>query len=186
NETVNGVNTQVIWKTCKAGYLFELNAVTGAMIWSFTAPTSITARCHFCYMLDPLNSTEMNFPFLNPALTPTICTPCTYAFESEGTYDPATYYIYVASLNAPALWYYVAPNATNYRTNGGTASFPIPGAPSKNAGLNNSTAIAVNAATGQMVWNHFIPLQGYRGGLSSSGNLVFLTLSSGDLLMLNA
>src|SRR4029077_14196590 len=41
NETVNGVNTQVIWKTCKAGYLFELNAVTGAMIWAWTPPTSI-------------------------------------------------------------------------------------------------------------------------------------------------
>jgi hypothetical protein len=186
NETIGGVNTQVIWKTCKAGYLFELNAQTGAMIWSWTAPTSITARCHFCYMLDPLNSTEMNFAFLNPTLQPTICTPCTYAFESEGTYNPVTNYIYVASINAPSLWYYVPPNSTNYRTNGFTASMPIPGAPTRAAGLNNSTAVAVNAATGQMVWSHYIPLQGYRGGLTSSGNIVYLTLSSGDLLMLNA
>jgi len=44
----------------------------------------------------------------------------------------------------------------------------------------------VNAATGQMVWSHFIPTQGYRGGVTTSGNIVFVTLSSGDLLMLNA
>jgi len=46
--------------------------------------------------------------------------------------------------------------------------------------------MAVNAATGQMVWSHYIPNQGYRGGLTNSGNVVFITLSSGDLLMLNA
>jgi hypothetical protein len=50
----------------------------------------------------------------------------------------------------------------------------------------NATVEAINAATGQMVWDHFIPTQGYRGGLSTSGNLVFATLSSGDMQMLNA
>jgi glucose dehydrogenase len=186
NETINGVNTQVVWKTCKAGYLFELNAATGAMIWSWTAPTSITVRCHFCYMLDPLNKTEMNFPFLNPSLQATICTPCTYAIESEGAYNPVTNYLYLVSINAPSLWYYVPPNSTNYRTTGFTFSQPPPGQLTRATGLNNSTAIAVNAATGQMVWSHYIPLQGYRGGLVTSGNILFLTLSSGDLLMLNA
>src|SRR5207244_8225658 len=51
---------------------------------------------------------------------------------------------------------------------------------------NNPTVIAFNAATGQLVWTHFVPTQGYRGGLTTSGNIVFVTLSSGDLLMLNA
>jgi len=46
--------------------------------------------------------------------------------------------------------------------------------------------MAVNAATGQMVWSHFNPNQGYRGGVTTSGNVVFLTLSSGSILMLNA
>ncbi|MDA4118146.1 MAG: hypothetical protein OK455_07365, partial [Thaumarchaeota archaeon] len=36
------------------------------------------------------------------------------------------------------------------------------------------------------VWTHFIPTEGYRGGNSNSGNIVFITLSSGDMLMLNA
>jgi outer membrane protein assembly factor BamB len=85
--------------------------------------------------------------------------------------------------------YYVAMNSTNYKTTPGTAYFPPPGVPagSGNQGpWNNATVEAVNAATGQMVWSHFIPTQGYRGGVTTSGNIVFITLSSGDLLMLNA
>ena len=192
NETVNGVNTQVIFKTCKAGYLFELNAQTGSLIWAWTPPFSIENRCQYCYMLNPLNRTQMTYPYFNPnalgAGQGTLCTPCTFSFESEGSYNPSTNDIYVVSQNAPAIWYYVPPNATNYRTNGFTASVPVAGAngQQRGGGSYNSTLEAVNAATGQMVWNHFVPLQGYRGGVTSSGNVVFMTLSSGEMLMLNA
>jgi glucose dehydrogenase len=186
NETVNGVNTQVLWKTCKAGYLFELNAQTGSMIWAWTPPLSIENRCPYCYMLNPLNRTEMTRPFFNPSLQPTICTPCTFAIESEGAYNPALNYIFLASINYPALWNYVPPNSTNYHTNGFTFSQPIPGYKTNTGPQDNATVEAVNAATGQMVWSHFIPAQGYRGGMITSGNIVYLTLSSGDLMMLNA
>jgi hypothetical protein len=50
----------------------------------------------------------------------------------------------------------------------------------------NSTAEAIDAATGKMVWSYFIPSQGYRGGMTVSGNVLYLTMSSGDLIMLNA
>jgi outer membrane protein assembly factor BamB len=186
NETVNGVNTQVIFKTCKAGYLFEINAATGKMIWAFTPPLSILNRCQWCYMLNPLNKTEMTREFFNPSLQPTVCTPCTFAIESESSYNPVTNYIYIATINYPQLWRDVPINNTNYRTNNGVASSPIAGQTTSTGPYDNSTVEAVNAATGQMVWSHFIPTQGYRGGTSTSGNMVFLTLSSGDLLMLNA
>ena len=39
NETISGVNTQVIFKTCKNGYLYELNAVTGNLIWAWSPPS---------------------------------------------------------------------------------------------------------------------------------------------------
>jgi len=74
----------------------------------------------------------------------------------------------------------------SYKTTSGTAGFPIPGQTSSTGPYDNATVEAVNAATGQMVWSHFIPNQGYRGGVATSGNVLFLTLSSGDLLMLNA
>jgi len=77
------VNTQVIWKS--AGRLpVRAQAATGAMIWSWTPPTSILARCHFCYLLDPLNRTEMSFPIPQPESPAHTLYPCTYAFESEG------------------------------------------------------------------------------------------------------
>jgi len=192
NETVNGVNTQVIFKTCKAGYLFALNAATGNLIWAWTPPFSIENRCQYCFMLNPLNRTQMTQPYFNPnglgAGQGTLCTPCTFSFESEGAFNPAVNDIYVVSQNAPAIWYYVPPNSTNYRTTGFTASTPVAGAnqPQRGGGSYNSTLEAVNAATGQMVWNHFIPLQGYRGGVTTSGNVVYMTLSSGEMLMLNA
>ena len=186
NETVNGVNTQVLWKTCKNGYLYELNAVTGNLIWAWTPPLSIVARCPLCYMLNPLNASEMSWPFFNPSLQPTICTPCTFGYESEGAYSPVSNYIYLVSQNNPQLWKYIAINSTNYRTTSGVASSPVPGQKSSEGSFNNATVEAVDASTGQLVWSHFIPNQGYRGGVSTSGNVVFVTLSSGDFLMLNA
>jgi len=187
NETVGGVTTQVLWKTCKNGYLYELNALTGNLIWAWTPSSSILPRCQYCYMLNPLNSSQMSLGFMNPSLAPTIYFPSEFAgIENEGSYDPALNYLFIATQNVPLLSYYVAPNSTNYKTNSGMLNLPPPGA-SKTAGTqDNATINAVNAATGQSVWNHFISTQGYRGGLTNSGNLVFATLSSGDIQMLNA
>ena len=190
NETISGVNTQVIFKTCKSGYLFELNALTGALIWAWTPPTNILARCQNCYLLNPLNATQMSEPYFAPsrlgAGQSTLCTPCSFAFESEASYNPATNMIYTVSDNNPRLTYYVAMNSTNYKTNPGWAQVPVVGQTVTEGTYDNCTAEAVNAATGQMVWNYYIPNQGYRGGMTTSGNVLFLTLSSGDLIMLDA
>jgi hypothetical protein len=185
------VNTQVLWKTCKSGYLMELNAATGALIWSWTPPASIYARCpHYCYPWDPLNQTQMNLPFLNPSLKPTLIYPGPAGgFEDESSYSPTLNYLFVDYQELPGVAYYVPMNLTNYKTNSGMAFQSASGGPLLGGHpdvANNNTVFAINAATGQMVWSHFIPTQGYRGGNSNSGNVVFLTLSSGDFLMLDA
>ena len=191
NETVSGVNTQVIWKTCKNGYLYELNAVNGNLIWAYTPPQSILPRCPYCFSHNPLNSTEMNEAYFNPNAQGsgqgTLMYPSEFAgFEDESSYSPSLNYLFIISQNVPLLAYYVPPNSTNYKTNSGIAFFPPTGATSLAGTQNNATVTAVNAATGQAVWTHFIPTQGYRGGNSNSGNVIYITLSSGDLLMLNA
>jgi outer membrane protein assembly factor BamB len=191
NEMINGVNTPVIWKTCKSGYLVELNAATGALIWSWTPPTSIIPRCNpLCYLYDPLNQTLMNLPFFNPTLQPTLMYPWAAGeFESAFSYSPALNYIFLVGQNVPSIAYYVPMNLTNFKSNSGMAIYAPNGGPLLGGGpspSNNNTVFAVNAATGQMVWSHFNSNQGYRGGVTNSGNVVFLTLSSGDILMLNA
>jgi glucose dehydrogenase len=185
NETVNGVaNTQVLWKTCKDGYLYELNAQTGNLIWAYTPVQSILARCPYCYILNPLNSTQMNIPFFNPSEATTLMYPSNSAgFENAPSYDPALNMIFTASQNVPSDEKYVQLNATNYGHTSGQSSVSIAATA---AALDNSTVEGINAATGAQVWDHFVTAEGYRGGLTSSGGVLFLTFSSGDILMLNA
>jgi glucose dehydrogenase len=182
NETVNGVNTEVLWKTCKNGYLYELNAANGKMIWAWTPPSTILPRCQYCYMQDPLNRTQMTNAWAAPNLQNFIMNPSELAgFESTAAYSPATNMIYVASHNVPALAGYVPVNSTNYAT---TSGINVIGG--FNAYPSNTTIEAVNAATGQMVWSHNAPTTGFRGGLMTSGNVVYAPLVSGDLLLLDA
>ncbi len=187
NETVSGQNTQVLWKTCKDGYLYELNALTGNLIWAWTGPQSIEPRCANCYPLDPRNATQMAYPYFNPnglaSGVGTIMNPSTGAgFEDEQAYNPQLNYLFAVEQNSPVIAFYVPDNGTNYLTN--TAGFAT--VPVHNANPQNSTVFAINAATGQTVWTYTIPLQGYRGGVTTSGGLVFASVLSGDLLILNA
>ncbi|MDA4116907.1 MAG: hypothetical protein OK455_00995 [Thaumarchaeota archaeon] len=184
NETINGVNTQVVWKSCKNGYLYELNAANGNMIWAWTPPQNVLARCQYCFVHDPLNSSQMTEAFFNPTLADTLMFPSEAAgFENEPSVNPALNYIFTASQNYPLLFHYVAQNTTNYGRNSGQSAIAIAATAAAN---DNTTIEAINAATGQMVWTHFIAHEGYRGGITNSGGVVYLTLSSGDILMLNA
>ena len=182
NETVAGANTQVVWKTCKSGYLYELNAKTGSLIWAYTPTQSILERCAYCYMLNPLNRSQMTQAFLNPSLANTLVYPTTHGgFENEPSYSPTLNYIFTASQNYPSLESYVALNSTNYGKTSGLLQL------AGGAGPNDNTTIeAVNAANGQQVWTHYISTQGYRGGIMNSGGVVYLTFSSGEVLMLDA
>ncbi|MDA4118684.1 MAG: PQQ-binding-like beta-propeller repeat protein, partial [Thaumarchaeota archaeon] len=184
NETINGATTEVLFKTCKNGYVYELNAANGKMIWAWTPPTTILPRCAYCFMQNPLNRTQMTNSFASPGNVNFIADPSELAgFESTAAFNPAANMIYVGSHNVPAMFQYVALNSSNY---GKISGINTPGGqPNPNYAV-NATVEAVNAATGQMVWSHNIPTIGFRGGLMSSGNVVFAPLASGDVLMLNA
>ncbi len=203
NETLNGVNTPVVFKTCKNGYLYEINALTGDLVWSWNPPSSIIPRCNVCYMWNALNQTQMNFD------APTALTNCAKGwqtscllgpqpaflefpglvagFEDVNSFNPTTNTLFVAAHNVPNTVAYVGLNASTYFTSSGEVFGPF------NAGglrlpepqNANATVFSINAATGATNWNYFIPNQGYRGGLTSSANLVFLTLTSGDLILVN-
>jgi hypothetical protein len=123
----------------------------------------------------------MTNSFASPSNVNFISNPSELAgFESTASYNPVTNMIYVTSHNIPTEVTYVPLNSSNYATNSGigiVGSFlSLP---------DNATTEAVNASNGEMVWSHNIPNIGFRGGMMSSGNVVFAPLVSGDLLMLN-
>jgi glucose dehydrogenase len=198
NETIGGVNTQVIFKTCKNGYLYEINAKTGGLIWAWGPTSDLLPRCSVCYNLNPLNRTQMTADFAT-ALTsgkdplgpqpPFLRYPGTET-EEEQAYDPNLNLIFIASANSPSFITYVGWNSSDYTlAYQGYVSTPVTHVGTcGNCGpsRNNATIWAVDAATGAAIWHYSIQNQGYRGGLTASGGMVFLTLSSGDLLMLNA
>jgi len=204
NTTISGVNTEVIFKTCKNGYLYEINAVTGHLIWAWSPPSGVVtpgpARCPVCYMWNSLNESQMHFDY------PSALTNCkgnfTLAcesgpqpdafewpsaiagFEDEQAYDPATQQIYATSHIVPYLTGYLGLNASTYFTSPGE----LYSTPCSTCGFidNNYTTWDINAATGQIVWHYTGNFQGYRGQTDVSGNLVYNVLSSGDITMINA
>src|SRR5207245_10626029 len=69
NVTIGGQTQKAIIKGCKNGYLYELNAATGKMLWFFDAPS--IKRTLNNHLLDPMNKAQMTKPWLNyPSTTP--------------------------------------------------------------------------------------------------------------------
>jgi hypothetical protein len=206
NVTISGVNTEVIIKTCKNGYMYELNAVTGNLIWAWSPPsggdiTPGAARCPVCYMWNPLNATQMHFDWPEDMIScaPTYTTACLTGsgppfyswpsaiagFESEQAFDPATGQIYATSHLLPAYIGYLGLNASTYFTSPGM-NF---GQACPNCGTiaNNATTWDINAATGQIVWHYpTSSYEGYRGQTDVSGNVVYTMQLSGDIIMIDA
>lgn len=186
NVTINGQNQEAVFKGCKNGYFFALSAQTGALLWYFDAPSIARAQYSQITLHNPLNSTEMT--------QDTQCgDTCTWAvqnptdtggIESDPAYDPTTNSIFVATYNAPTNLSFtdVAPTpGVSYDGAGigfGAGSGPV--AP------DNTTIWALNANTGQPVWNYTLPTNvGYRGGISVTGGVVFVPAVDGNLYMLN-
>jgi len=204
NATISGVNTEFVLKTCKNGYMYEINAVTGHLIWAWSPPSGVvtpaSARCFACNMLNALNESQMHIDY------PSAMTHCAgnwtiacetgpqpglfewpsaiAGFEDEQAYDPATQQIYATSHIVPYFSEYLGLNASSYYTSNGE----LFSAPCSTCGFidNNFTTWDISAATGQTVWHTTGQSQGFRGQTDVTGNLVINTLSSGDIVMLNA
>ena len=50
----------------------------------------------------------------------------------------------------------------------------------------NTTIYAVDVATGEPIWEYFIPNSGYRTSLVASGDLLYFSSTDGNLYALNA
>jgi outer membrane protein assembly factor BamB len=183
NATINGQNTPTIFKSCKNGYFYALNANTGALEWYFDAPT--IARVPDSQLHNPLNRTQMTIETecYNTCTTVVQNPTDTGAIESDPAYNPVTGMVFTATYNAP----------TNFSL---TDVGPTPGAAYDADGANlaaanlvgteNTTIYGLNASTGAVVWNYTLPSDiGFRGGISDSGGVLYVPAVDGNLYMLN-
>jgi len=68
---------------------------------------------------------------------------------------------------------------------GGGTTITAPAVATPLATVTNDTVWALNSNTGVPVWNRFIPLLGFRGGVSVTNGMLLVPLDNGSLLFLN-
>lgn len=186
NITIYNQNIPVVYKGCKDGYLFALDAVNGSMIW-YLKPASIVWDS--ISILDPTNKTVMTqfnwagFPSTSPiVLNP----PDTGSLESDIAYDPALNLIFLAPYNQPKEFQIedVGPGVSsvyNWEFDWGTDFTSL-----ATVGTANTTIYAVDANNGTVRWSYFIQNEPYRGGLTVSGGVVYVSTLDGYMTMLDA
>jgi len=182
NVTISGTPTPVVFKGCKNGYIFALDARDGSMLWYLRPPSVAYENV---VTLDPTNATQMmrvnwgGYPSLgkirqNPSDTG--------ALESDLAYDPTTNMLFAATYNSPKIFKLtdVGPtnpfNSTRWLYDWGVNVYSI-----ESMSPVNSTVSAINGASGAIRWSYAIPNLPYRGGLLVSGGVVYASTIDGML-----
>jgi outer membrane protein assembly factor BamB len=182
NATINGQLQSVVYKGCKNGYFYALSAKTGALLWYFNPPN--IRRTADTYLFNPMNETQMKQPWANyPSTATFLQNPSSSGgFESDPAYNPNTNLIYVAAYNSPS-WTKITPlmgPGIAYSAGGTSTSVTGP------TEVDNTTIYALNADTGQIAWSYYIPNIGYRGGITTTSDIVIVPRQDGYLDFLNA
>lgn len=174
NVTIGGQTQKAIIKGCKNGYLYELNAATGKMLWFFDAPS--IKRTLNNHLLDPMNKAQMTKPWFNyPSTKPDWANPNS-GYESDIGFDPVTNLVFADAWNNPG-WFVITNVGPKTQYNSlGLNLGAVPPFQQKN----NSTLYALDASTGKPVWSHFFPFN-IRGTVTISGGLVFVSTPDGIL-----
>lgn len=187
NETIAGRSTPVVYKGCKDGYIFALNALTGSMIW-YLKPPSIAYEN--VVQLNPLNATQMDRYNWDgyPSTKATVQNPSdTGSLESDLAFDPTTNLVFAATYNEPKLFNYsdVGPPKTPENVTAWEFSWGVQILKIMPVGEDNTTIYAIDAATGQVKWTYGIGAIPYRGGLTVSGGVVYVSTLDGTLRALD-
>ncbi len=179
--SVNGNPQKVVYKGCKNGLFYALDAATGKMLWHFKPPNVLFTK--YTQLYNPLDQTQMRTPWANyPSKDIFLQNPCpTGGIESDPAYDPTTNLVFVATYNCPT-WMKIIPISGHGVPYGiGGSSFP-PGPAEKV----NTTVWALDASSGKPAWSYFIDNLGYRGGVTVAGGILYVPRQDGFLTLLNA
>jgi len=179
NVTISGQTHTEVFKGCKSGYEYALNAATGKMDWFFGGSTF---RNQWSKVPNPLNQTEMMRPWANAPST-AVYANTHWGIESNPAYDPATHTIFLVTNNVP-LFYNVVPVTGG--PSGYGAGFGSTGTkPYVSAGPDNMTVWGVDSNTGQPKWHVFLDNLALRGGYAYSNGLLFVPVNNGAMDIFN-
>ena len=178
NATEGGTIHEAVFKACKNGYVYALDALTGTLLWNFNPPSlkrSNTINANYVVT----GNYSANLPWIN------------YPSKSQFKQCPGEEGGIEADIALAYGMVYVA--AHNFCTFGQVTSVQALGAnvwgaqyltqDSKDA---NTTIYAVDESSGKVVWSYFIPTVPYRGWLTATGGMVLAGSLDGNIYFLDA
>jgi len=178
NVTYAGHAQEAVFKACKNGYLYALNALTGKLLWYFDPPSvarNLTGNANYV----ATGNYSGTLPWINYPSTQQFkqCPGENGAVESDIAFAYSK--VYVATYNF-CTFGQVAPVGTK-----GAHVWGVTGL-QPDWQHANTTIYAVDASNGTVAWSYFIPTIPYRGWLTASGGLIFAGSLDGSIHILDA
>jgi alcohol dehydrogenase (cytochrome c) len=178
NATIGGKVQEAVFKACKNGYLYALNAITGKLLWYFDPPTvarNLTGNADYVVT----GNYSGTLPWINYPSTKQFrqCPGENGAVESDIAFAYSK--IYFATYNF-CTFGQVAPVGTK-----GSHVWGVTGLQPDTQHA-NTTIYAIDASTGKVSWSYFMPGIPYRGWLTSSNGLIFAGSLDGNIHILDA
>jgi len=178
NATISGRTQEAVFKACKNGYVYALDALTGKLLWYFDPPTvarSLTGNANYVVT----GNYSSNLPWINYPSTKQFkqCPGQNGAVESDVAFAYSR--IYVATYNFCTFGQVAPVSAAGSQVWGVTGLQP-------DWQHANTTIYAIDASSGKEAWRYFIPTVPYRGWLTASGGLIFAGSLDGSIHILDA
>jgi alcohol dehydrogenase (cytochrome c)/quinohemoprotein ethanol dehydrogenase len=178
NATVGGKTQEAVFKACKNGYVYALDALTGKKLWYFDPPAvarSMTINANYVVTGNYSGSLPwINFPSTKQFKQ---CPGQNGAVESDIAFAYSR--IYVATYNFCTFGQVAPVGAEGSNLWGVTGLQP-------DWQHANTTIYAIDASSGKESWKYFIPTVPYRGWLTASGGLIFAGSLDGSIHILDA
>ncbi len=178
---VNGKKT--VFKECKGGSLYALDAATGEPIWKtdyspYAKRGALAPRPNYEELLDPKSVADMTRPWLSyPGNQPNW-----RRVAGGAESDVAIAYGKVFSSIFHSWGYQTFSSVEpTQRSSSGRVSVPVPTTYPR-----NTTLFAHDLATGRLIWKYDIDEAGIRGGASVSGGLVWILPNDGTVRAIDA
>jgi len=165
NALVNGQNRSVVFKGCKNGYVYALDASIGSLLWYFNPPSVKrvgTPNANYV-VTDSYDPTQRWIDYPSASVFEQ-CPGANGSIESDIAF--AYKLVFVATYNLCAFGAVTSVDSFGAGHWGVRQLEPA-------VSQANTTIYAVNSSTGQVVWSHFLAKIPYRGWLTVSNGVLY-------------